>query len=466
MANIALFTDFGSTNTKIVAIDLDQERIIGRSQAHSTVSRDITIGYQNALDRITSEASGLSTSDVKMRLACSSAAGGLNMVVIGLVPSLTVKAARLAALGAGAKVVGSFTHRLNRRELLKIEEMAPDIILLAGGTDGGNEEIICHNAEMLAQSPISVPVVIAGNKACSDFIEEVFKSVHKPYTIVQNVLGRLDKLNVEPSREAIRQIFMDRIIYAKGLEKALKLVEKVLMPTPMAVLKAAELLAEGTKNSHGMGELIVVDIGGATTDIHSIAHGHSQDQTILEKGLPEPFAKRTVEGDLGLRYNARSILENVGADAFLAEFPRVGSGDDLIRKLGLLEKRPDMLPQTEKDYLLDAALAKTAAATAMERHAGRLEQIYTPDGPVTIKHGKDLTQIQSVIGVGGIFVYGRNPKMVLEGMRYSPKNPFSLRPKNPSFYRDKSYSLYAIGLLADVDPDKAFHIAVNYLEKL
>lgn len=466
MANIALFTDFGSTNTKIVAMDLDQERIIGRSQAHSTVSRDITIGYQIALDRIVGEVSGFSISDVKMRLACSSAAGGLNMVVIGLVPSLTVKAAQLAALGAGAKVVGTFTHKLNQGELLNISELAPDIILLAGGTDGGNEEIICHNAEMLAQSPISAPVVIAGNKACSDPIEELFKSAHKPYTIVQNVLGRLDRLNVEPSRNAVRQIFMNRIIYAKGLERALKLVDQVLMPTPMAILKAAELLAEGTRNSPGMGELIVVDIGGATTDIHSIAHGHSRDQGILEKGLPEPYAKRTVEGDLGLRHNAGSIVENAGTDAFIAEYRNGGSHDDFTRRIGLLEERPEILPQTESDYLIDAALARMAAAIAMERHAGRLEQVYTPEGPVTIKHGKDLTQIQSIIGVGGIFVYGRNPKAVLEGMMYSPKDPFSLRPKNPSFYTDKNYSLYAIGLLADVDKDKAFSIAVNHLEKI
>jgi uncharacterized protein (TIGR01319 family) len=466
LANIALLTDFGSTNTKIVAINLDEERIVGRSQAHSTVARDITIGYQNALDKLIDKVPALSISDVKIRLACSSAAGGLNLVVIGLVPNLTVKAARLAALGAGAKVIGNFSHKLNRRELSEIEALTPDIIMLAGGTDGGNEEIILHNAEMLTQSSIQVPVVVAGNKDCADRIEDLFYSFNRPFKIVDNVLSRLDKLNVEPSRKAIKQIFMDRIIYAKGLERALTLVDKVLMPTPMAVLKAAELLAKGTSNHQGIGELIVVDIGGATTDIHSIAHGDSQDQRVVDKGLPEPFVKRTVEGDLGLRYNAQSILENVGLERFLVENHNLSFIENLVGKIELLEKKPDSVPQNEIDYLIDGALAKSAASVAMERHAGRLEQIYTPNGEVIIKRGKDLTNIKKMIGVGGIFTYGRNHNRVLEGMLYQQADPLSLKPKKASFLIDKSYIMYAIGLLTDIDPDRAFNVGMSHLEKL
>ena len=118
------------------------------------------------------------------------------------------------------------------------------------------------------------------------------------------------------------------------------------------------------------------------------------------------------------------------------------------------------------DHFIDIALAKSAAKIAMERHAGRLEQIYTPNGEVIIKRGKDLTDIKTVIGVGGIFAYGHNNKEVLEGMLFQQTDPLSLKPKKPSFYIDKSYILYAIGLLAEIDPAKAFNVGINHLEKL
>ena len=115
-------------------------------------------------------------------------------------------------------------------------------------------------------------------------------------------------LNVEPARTMIRKVFIERIIAAKGLKRAEEFVEGILMPTPTAVLKAARLLAPGTPREKGLGDLVVVDIGGATTDVHSVGLGSPGQAGVVRKGLPEPYAKRTVEGDLGIRYNAESIL--------------------------------------------------------------------------------------------------------------------------------------------------------------
>jgi len=464
LPEIGLFTDFGSTYTKIVAIDLDNEEIVGQGQSTSTVGRDIVSGFQSALSKLTLNCQENINRNVKIKLACSSAAGGLRLVVVGLVPGLTVKAARLAALGAGAKVVGTYSYKLNHGDLVEMEQLSPDIILLSGGTDGGNEEVIIHNAVMLSQSAIGAPIVIAGNKTCTDDIKDILETNGRYVIVVKNVLGELDKLNVEPSRSAIRQIFMERIIYAKGLERAMKLVDKVLMPTPMSVLRAAELIARGEGEEKGLGELMVVDVGGATTDVHSMAHGHPADQRVVEKGLPEPFSKRTVEGDLGIRSNALSVLETAGIERILTNSCKLSSTVDLESKIRYLSDHTETLPRDEEDFHIDTGVAQTALEIAVERHVGYLEQVFTPTGQVLIQQGKDLTGIKSIIGTGGIFAYGRNPLEVMQGALFKEADPFLLKPKDPNFYIDRRYILFAIGLLADIEPEMALRIGKKHLK--
>jgi len=446
MSDIGIFVDFGSTYTKVTAIDLDEEVVIGQGRAESTVRTDLTIGLKKAYKELEEKARKPCIETSTIKLACSSAAGGLRLIVIGLVPSLSLSAGRMAALGAGAKLVGNYSYKLNQSELKEIQSLEPDIILLVGGTDGGNEEVILHNAHALAESGLSVPVIMAGNKVCADEILRILETPQRLVKVVDNVLSELDKLNVEASRKAIREVFMERIVHAKGLDKAEQLVDSVIMPTPMAVLKGAQLLSTGTQNEEGLGELIVVDIGGATTDIHSLADGYPRSDNVGRKGIPEPFAKRTVEGDLGLRFNALSILEAAGEKRLLENI-KLESSAPLEERIRYLAENTGTVPTEDHDFWLDIGLARVATEIAVERHAGHLEQIYSPYGVSFTQVGKDLTDVKTVIGTGGVFANGREPLLILKGALFSEKEPLSLRPKSPHFFIDNHYILYAIGLL-------------------
>ena len=331
---LVLLIDFGSTYTKVIAIDLDENKVVSWAQASSTVSEDIMIGLGRALSKLRVDGKPIQDLKIERKIACSSAAGGLQLVSIGLVPSLTVEAATRAALGAGAKVVGTYSYELTREDIARIEEHPCDMILLAGGTDGGDQKTILHNANMLAKIKSNVPIVVAGNRVVSDEVRNILTSTGKNVIITENVLPTLDNINVEPSRSAIREIFMNRIIHAKGIDKAKQYVSDIVMPTPMAVLQGAQLLAEGTKEEAGLGDLVVVDVGGATTDVCSIAAGYPTQASTLVKGLPEPYAKRTVEGDLGIRYNAKTILEIAGEKALLEALPSNIGNVDLERIIG------------------------------------------------------------------------------------------------------------------------------------
>ncbi len=459
-SNQGLFIDFGSTFTKLVLIDFDSERVIGRTQSPSTVDTDITVGLNSVLDEISKQQG--KNIQYRHKLACSSAAGGLKMVTIGLVPELTAEAAKRAALGAGSKVVGVYSYQLTKRELYELEAMAPDIVLLAGGTDGGDKETILHNAAILSKSGLSVPFIVAGNKTASDEIQTILDSGSKDYIIADNVMPEIGVLNVDEVRSIIREVFISRIIDAKGLKNAEQFIDGILMPTPTAVLTAAKLISEGTTDEEGLGELVMVDIGGATTDIHSVAKGDAIKPGVVYKGLPEPFVKRTVEGDLGLRYNAASILQAAGKERIEAQL----AGLDLDKMVGQFPLFPEKLPESESEENLDTEMAKNAARLAMERHAGTIETTYGPEGPIFVQYGKDLRGTKTVIGTGGPLIFNRVPEGILQETVYSEANPFSLKPQSPDFYLDEKYLLYAIGLMSEVDPDKALRVAKKYLRRL
>ena len=467
--DLILAIDFGSTYTKVVAFDLANEEVLGVVQSESTVETDVTIGLESALIRL-QDALKIEPLAANRILACSSAAGGLRMIVAGLVRDLTTKAAQEACLGAGAKLVAAYSNGLVLEDINQIEQIWPDIILLTGGTDGGNEEVILNNAKLVAESRLDSPVVIAGNRRAASRAKSSMEAGGKYAVIAENVLPEIDRLNVEPTRAVIRDIFMARIVKAKGLDRAKEIIGDIIMPTPMAVLNAAALLAEGAEGTEGLGELVVVDVGGATTDIHSVARGAPVLPGTLVRGLPEPYRKRTVEGDLGIRYNARSILELVGEQRITELLPnryREGLHSlNLLEVTELLSRCTGKVPVDDRDHQVDVGLATAAVDVAMKRHAGTIEEIYLPSGKVLIQRGKDLKDIKCIIGTGGIFAYGRLPGWILSAGCYDEVRPESLRPLQPDMFIDERYIMFAIGLLAEEHPGKALRIMKKSLRKV
>jgi uncharacterized protein (TIGR01319 family) len=457
-----LLVDFGSTYTKLTAVDLDDEYIIGTSKAPTTVETNVLDGYNEAFKHLITdhpeikEISGIS--------ACSSAAGGLKMAAIGLVEELTVEAAKRACLGAGAIVKKVYSHHMTKREARELLEADIDIILLAGGTNGGNKECIIHNARKLKEIDIKVPVIIAGNKDATDEIEEIFEDSNIESYFVKNVMPQLKKLDVIEAKFQIRKIFIEKIIEAKGIKKAEEKIGEIIMPTPESVLQAAELLSNGFEDEEGYGELIVIDIGGATTDVHTIGEGFPKRTEVILQGLEEPFAKRTVEGDLGMRYSANALLGLVTDYDFRKYFEVDDDCNHNIEKS--LKRRAsniEFIPKTKDEEEFDKAIAKICCDVSMSRHVGHVEVVHTPLGDMYYQTGKDLTGIQYVIGTGGVLINNKEAKKILKQINRKSNKALELRPSNPSILIDKSYILSAMGLLSQKYPKKALKIMKQYL---
>lgn len=450
MSNILLI-DFGSTYTKLTAVDTETESILGTSQSYTTVESDIINGYENALSELRKQTGSIV---FDKRIACSSAAGGLKMVAVGLVPELTSKAARLASLGAGAKVIKTYSYELTKSDLEEIDSSRPDICLLCGGTDGGNKEVITHNAGMLAKSNGHFPIVYAGNRNAADECSEILAS--KQCIVCSNVMPRLGITDSAPVQKVIREIFLTQIVKAKGLSKAQDLVGGILMPTPSAVLAAMKLLSKGTEREDGIGDLVAVDLGGATTDVYSMCNGHPTNPMTTLRGLKEEYAKRTVEGDIGMRYSIKGILE---ASSPYEISTISGLPEDIcLEKINHLAENTDELPSTEEDQNLDVALACIAVRTAVARHAGRIEEYYTPMGVSYVQTGKDLGSVETIIETGGALVRTGYAEKIGQYALYSPNDPMSLRPKKAKILTDRKYILAAMGLLSTEYPEVALHI--------
>jgi hypothetical protein len=420
-----LLIDFGSTYTKLTAVDLDTAQVLATADDFTTASTDVMIGFEKALKELQEK-----TGDItyEKRLACSSAAGGLQMIACGLVPALTAKAAKLAAFGAGAKVIKTYAYELTKSDVDEIDQKNPDILLLTGGTDGGNREVIEHNARMLATAKRAFPVVYAGNRASVDVCRDILHSDLHPVFTTDNVMPVLNKLNILPAQAVIRKIFLEKIISGKGLSQ-----EKGL-----------------------------IDLGGATTDIYSIAKGLPNNASTVLHGLREPYAKRTVEGDIGMRYSAKGIIEAAGME----EVARIsGLSETTISEfLARIEEDKSIIPQTKEEIAMDYALAALAVRTGLTRHAGVLEQVYTPVGPAYQQVGKDLTEVSSIIVTGGALIHSPDYQEIVREAVNVPDEQI-LIPRKAEVTKDKQYILSAMGLLATYHQDTALKILINEFGK-
>ena len=384
------------------------------------------------------------------------------MVTSGLVRELTGEAAKLASLGAGAKVIGVYAFQLTEDDLEDIKAASPDIFLLVGGTDGGNTECILHNAKMIASISPAFPIIIAGNRTAARECERILSGCE--VYVCPNVMPKFGVLNIEPTQKKIREIFLGRIVEAKGLKRATESLSDIMMPTPSAVLAATELLAKGHDGELGIGDLIAVDVGGATTDIYSIADGMPEHMNTVYKGLPEPYAKRTVEGDIGMRYSVRGIIDTAGIERVAAL-----SGLSVERVSELVDEilaDKERVPNGDRELeALDFALASLAIEEAVTRHAGTVYETYTMMGQTFVQEGKNLTRVKKIVVTGGSLIHTARTNEIAASALYSPSHPESLRPKEAEILVDRKYILAAMGLLSTYYPKTALRIMKKELSQ-
>ena len=439
-----LLADVGSTWTKLAAVD-DSGSLIAQASAPTTADTDVMLGFDAALAQIKAQ-----TGAAEYELhACSSAAGGLAMIACGLVPDLTGQAAKLAVLGAGAKVQRVFGYNLNRDDLETIQSLRPDMLLLAGGTDGGNQKILLENARLLALHVQPLPVVLAGNRNAAHEAADILGAAGFAVEITGNVMPDLGQLDIEPARASIRQLFLRHIVGAKGMDGLSRLLASPLIPTPAAVMAGGVLL------SREMEELLIVDIGGATTDVYSFG-AEAVPAGMMRKGFDPPRNMRTVEADIGMRYSLSNLVEQAGLDTILAQ---TSDKEQWRTELELIMKTPGRLVDPGLEGL-ETTLARQAVRVSVTRHAGTVERIYSPTGFVDVLKGKDLRDIKTVVGVGGVLVNSAQAGAIL-GLEQE-----GLLPMAPRLMLDTNYIMAAAGLLADVRPDLAARLLTNSLAAL
>ena len=444
-----LIAEIGSTTTLGSAFDLSANpRFLGQGQAATTVLEgDVRVGLARAIESL-KESLGASAFEYDELLASSSAAGGLKMCVHGLVYDMTVRAAKAAALGAGAIVRQTTAGKLTQSDLTEQRAIQPNLILLAGGTDGGERETALYNAELLASSGTGAPVLYAGNAQNQSAIKAIFESAGVPVYLTENVYPKLDALNIEPVRRQIHTAFERHIVSAPGMEHIRDLVTGSILPTPGAVMEAAMLLYEE------IGDLLVLDIGGATTDVHSVTNGSEEIARLLT--APEPFNKRTVEGDLGLYVNAHHLVEQIGEQKLSHEL-----GLDVAAVLR--DYRP--IPETPEQFQLTSRLCLEAGLTAISRHAGRLRHYYTPQGRATAAEGKDLSLVKTIVGTGGALTRLPERERILRQLADCNTGGAMLYPK-PKVMRlafDEQYIMASLGVLAKTNPAAAKELLLKSL---
>ena len=403
----------------------------------SVAEGDVGIGVDAALADLAAT-SGLDPAGAET-FVNSSAAGGLRMTVHGLTLSMTARAAREAALGAGGIVKMVTAGELDDFELDEIRRIRPNLILLAGGVDFGEKGIVLRNAGKLASlvSPsgaesvpgngLSVPVLYAGNVALRKPIEELFRAAGAELHVAENVFPDVDVLNVEPLRRLVHEAFNRHIVHAPGMARLAELTRHEILPTPGAVLRAAELFAEVA------GDCLVFDVGGATTDVHSVTEGGAEWHSRLVE--PEPRAKRTVEGDLGVYVNARHVAELSGEPMTEAHL------DDLA-----------VLPATEREKALTRWLCERAVSIGARRHAGVVSDLYTPTGRRQVVKGKDLTAVKWVIATGGALTRVDRAAECLRAV-CTGAGKHLLPDSSATILIDAEYRFSALGTLAHAFPD-------------
>ena len=334
---------------------------------------------------------------------------------------------------------------------------AEQIIGLAGLQTG--RHILSYNTDEISKNVSSIPNLICTgvrrvfpNKISINVADHnaaaAIPAANGTYTLV-DAEGLVLAIGAESSGELILLRGMANI----GFVRNTVITEKNHC---LRTVTAMKLLAEGTDNSRGLGELVAVDVGGATTDVYSVANGMPTDPRTMLKGLPEPYIKRTVEGDIGMRYSIRGIVDAAGIKT-IAELAGMSEAraEEII---SMFAANTDLLPTDDETERLDEALACMAVRTAVTRHAGRIEEAYSMMGTTYVQTGKDLRKVQKLVVTGGSLIHTTNTAKIASFALYDQKEPTSLRPLRADVLVDRKYIIAAMGLLSEKYPEQALSI--------
>ena len=417
-----LCVDVGSTWTKAALVGPRGE-LLGTAQ-HQTTPPEVLHGISAVAEALGRQAPVL---------ACSSAGGGLRLAVVGQEPLVSAEAGRRVALSAGARVVHVQAGDLSGPELRALRASRPDVVLLVGGTDGGDARTLLHNAARLAVNRIAVPIVLAGNASVREDATALLRSTNRTVVVADNVLPDVGELSPESAREAIRAVFLRHVIGGKGLSRGPTFRRLVRLVTPDAVLVGVGRLAavhgRSTDTGGAGGAVLVVDVGGATTDVYSAV---SAPEEPAEHAVGLAPQRRTVEGDLGMRISA----VGVATDAVGEKLVDAADGARLRLAAQRRAADPGWVPSTVDGAATDARLAALAAVLALRRH---LRMIDNQLGP----RGAGLLVLS-----GGVFRHADASAManVVGVLRADPV----LRPvlRHAALRVDSDYVLAPAGLLA------------------
>lgn len=412
MTGLAVCADVGSTYTKVAVVDLADGTLVATADHPTTSATDVLHGLDAAVAAAGAPAGNL--------YVCSSAGGGLRLAVVGYEELVTAQAGQRVALSAGGRVVHVAAGRLDGAGLRALRAARPDVVLLVGGTDGGDAEVVTHNATRLARARWRGPVVLAGNAEVTPELAGLLGDAGVPVTAAANVLPRIGVLEPGPARAAIRDVFLRHVIGGKKLSRGPRFASLVRAATPDAVLTGVELLGDAAA-----GDVLVVDVGGATTDVYSVlTPGESADVA------GTLWRARTVEGDLGMRWSAPGVIA-----AAAAERLPVPPGLDAAAAARAAD--PALLSADGTDV----RIASLAVTVALRRHA---------------RAGRDLRDVRLVVGSGGVLRHAaaEDATKILSAGLSDHAGGWAV-PRSPRVVVDARYVLAPAGLLAVDHPTAA-----------
>lgn len=445
-----LVAEIGSTTTVVNAftgVHDDDPVFWGQGQAPTSVLEgDVRVGLQGAIDDLCRRKQ-IDHLDYDEMLATSSAAGGLAMTVHGLVWDRTSRVAKEAALGAGAIVHAVTAGKLQPGELETIRRIRPKLILLAGGVDGGETDTVIYNAMQLAGMEPDLPVIYAGNRDAAGRVQQILKD--RDVYLVENVYPAIDQLNIDPCRKVVQRAYEEHITSGPGMEHVRDMVDGPIIPTPGAVMEATRLLYDC------IGNVMVVDCGGATTDVHSVTEDTEEFKKLIQN--PEPKAKRTVEGDLGVYVNRKNVMEAIGMERLQKDLPGV--------EIEAVMKSYQAIPKTPDEFRFVERLAQECVIRAVQRHAGAVRYIDGKSGTLTVADGKDLTGVKYIVGTGGAMTRLPHRVEMMKNIPESNRRGLRLFPdENVQILVDNDYIMASLGVLSRRYRDAAIRLLEKSLQ--